>query len=80
MSYAEFATVLNNAGSSYAYVFYALGELPAVVAAWFICLEYGIRYNPCTVRYNASVLFIAWLYIYKVLLENRRWDDAEGHA
>lgn len=43
MSYAEFATVLNNAGSSYAYVYYGLGELPAVLAAWFLCLEYGVR-------------------------------------
>ena len=43
MSYVEFATVLTDAGSSYAYVYYALGELPAVVAAWYLCLEYGIR-------------------------------------
>jgi amino acid transporter len=43
MSYAEFAIRIPAAGSSYAYVYFALGELPAVVAAWFLCLEYGVR-------------------------------------
>ena len=42
MSYAEMSCRIPSAGSSYAYVFYAMGELPAVVAAWFLTLEYGI--------------------------------------
>ena len=36
------ASRVPSAGSSYAYAYYALGELPAVVAAWCLCLEYGL--------------------------------------
>lgn len=43
MSYAEMSCRIPSAGSSYAYVFHGLGELPAVIAAWCLCLEYGIR-------------------------------------
>ena len=42
MSYAEMSCRIPSAGSSYAYVYFALGELPAVIAAWFLTLEYGI--------------------------------------
>lgn len=42
MSYAELAGRIPSSGSSYAYVYYALGELPAVIAAWCLTLEYGI--------------------------------------
>lgn len=42
MSYAEMASRVPSAGSSYAYVYYALGEMPAFVAAWCLTLEYGI--------------------------------------
>jgi len=42
MSYAELASRIPSSGSSYAYVYYALGELPAVIAAWCLTLEYGI--------------------------------------
>jgi amino acid transporter len=45
MSYAEMSCRIPSAGSSYAYVYYALGEMPAVVAAWCLTLEYGIRYK-----------------------------------
>ena len=43
MSYAEMSCRVPSAGSSYAYVFHDLGELPAIIAAWCLCLEYGIR-------------------------------------
>jgi amino acid transporter len=42
MSYAELSCRIPTAGSSYAYVYVALGELPAVIAAWCLSLEYGI--------------------------------------
>ncbi len=45
MSYAEMSCRIPSAGSSYAYVFHGLGELPALIAAWCLCLEYGIRYS-----------------------------------
>jgi basic amino acid/polyamine antiporter, APA family len=43
MSYAEMSCRIPSAGSSYAYVYHGLGELPAVIAAWCLTLEYGIR-------------------------------------
>jgi amino acid transporter len=42
MSYAELSCRIPSAGSSYAYVYVGLGELPAVIAAWCLSLEYGI--------------------------------------
>jgi len=42
MSYAELSSRIPSAGSSYAYVYCALGEFPAVLAAWCLSLEYGI--------------------------------------
>lgn len=42
LSYAEMASRVPSAGSSYAYVFTTLGELPAVLAAWCLTLEYGL--------------------------------------
>ena len=42
MSYAELSCRIPSAGSSYAYVYYAVGELPAVISAWFLTLEYGV--------------------------------------
>eukprot|EP00596_Hydrurales_sp_CCMP1899_P001461 CAMPEP_0119051938 /NCGR_PEP_ID=MMETSP1177-20130426/73388_1 /TAXON_ID=2985 /ORGANISM="Ochromonas sp, Strain CCMP1899" /LENGTH=120 /DNA_ID=CAMNT_0007031311 /DNA_START=255 /DNA_END=617 /DNA_ORIENTATION=- len=42
MSYAELSSRIPSAGSSYAYVYVGLGELPAVIAAWCLSLEYGI--------------------------------------
>jgi basic amino acid/polyamine antiporter, APA family len=54
MSYAEMSCRIPSAGSSYAYVFHGLGELPAVIAAWCLCLEYGIRFAPST-----SFLFLS---------------------
>jgi len=42
LNYAEMSSRVPSAGSSYAYTFVALGELPAVVAGWCLTLEYGI--------------------------------------
>ena len=42
MSYAEMSSRIPSAGSAYAYVYATLGELPAVIAAWCLTLEYGI--------------------------------------
>ena len=42
VSYAELSCRIPSAGSSFAYVYCALGELPAIIAAWCLSLEYGI--------------------------------------
>ncbi|RLN50816.1 hypothetical protein BBJ29_002316 [Phytophthora kernoviae] len=42
LAYMELVTRIPSSGSTYAYSFYALGELPAVVAAWLLTLEYGV--------------------------------------
>lgn len=42
LAYMELVTRVPSSGSTYAFSFYALGELPAVVAAWLLTLEYGI--------------------------------------
>ena len=39
MSYAEMSARLPSAGSTYAYVYYAMGELPAFVAGGLLTLE-----------------------------------------
>lgn len=41
-SYGELSCRIPSAGSTYAYSYYALGEYPAVVAAWALSLEYGL--------------------------------------
>lgn len=42
VAYMELSTRIPCAGSTYAYAYTALGELPAVVAGWYLTLEYGI--------------------------------------
>lgn len=41
-SYGELSSRIPSAGSTYAYAYYALGEYPAVLAAWALSLEYGV--------------------------------------
>jgi amino acid transporter len=41
-AYMELSTLIPCAGSTYAYAYVALGELPAVIAGWCLSLEYGI--------------------------------------
>ncbi|KAJ0406993.1 hypothetical protein ATCC90586_009213 [Pythium insidiosum] len=41
-SYMELTTRVPSSGSAYAYAYHALGELPAVIAAWLVTLEYGM--------------------------------------
>ncbi|OQR80533.1 Amino Acid-Polyamine-Organocation (APC) Family, partial [Thraustotheca clavata] len=40
--YMEMSSIVPSSGSTYAYSYYGLGELPAVVAGWLLTLEYGI--------------------------------------
>ncbi|KAG5190622.1 amino acid permease-domain-containing protein [Tribonema minus] len=42
VAFAEMSSLVPSAGSAYAYAYVALGELPAVVIAWCLSLEYGI--------------------------------------
>jgi amino acid transporter len=42
LSYMELTTRVPSSGSTYAYSYHAIGELPAVIAAWLITLEYGV--------------------------------------
>ncbi|TMW60282.1 hypothetical protein Poli38472_000324 [Pythium oligandrum] len=41
-AYMELTTRVPSSGSTYAYAYHTLGELPAVVAAWLLTLEYGM--------------------------------------
>ncbi|KAF1329834.1 Amino acid-polyamine-organocation, partial [Globisporangium splendens] len=42
LAYMELSTRVPSSGSTYAYSYHAIGELPAVVAAWLLTLEYGV--------------------------------------
>nr|CCA17557.1 Amino AcidPolyamineOrganocation (APC) Family putati [Albugo laibachii Nc14] len=41
-AYMELTTRVPSPGSTYAYTYHAIGEFPAVIAAWLLTLEYGI--------------------------------------
>ncbi|KAE8897564.1 hypothetical protein PF010_g9554 [Phytophthora fragariae] len=42
LSFMELACLIPSAGSTYAYSYHALGELPALVAGFLLTLEYGV--------------------------------------
>lgn len=42
LAYMELSTRVPSSGSTYAYAYHAIGELPAVIAAWLLTLEYGV--------------------------------------
>lgn len=42
VAYMELTTRVPSSGSTYAYSYHAIGELPAVIAAWLLTLEYGV--------------------------------------
>ncbi|KAF0684930.1 Aste57867_23174 [Aphanomyces stellatus] len=41
-AYMEMSALVPSSGSTYAYSYHVLGELPAFVAAWLLTLEYGM--------------------------------------
>lgn len=41
-AYMELSTRIPSGGSTYAYSYHGIGELPAVIAAWLVSLEYSI--------------------------------------
>ncbi|KDO18321.1 hypothetical protein SPRG_16284 [Saprolegnia parasitica CBS 223.65] len=41
-AYMEMSSIIPSSGSTYAYSYHILGELPAVIAAWLLTLEYGM--------------------------------------
>ncbi|OQR99757.1 Amino Acid-Polyamine-Organocation (APC) Family [Thraustotheca clavata] len=41
-AYMELSCIIPSSGSTYAYAYHALGELPAAIAGWLLFLEYGI--------------------------------------
>ncbi|CAI5739616.1 unnamed protein product [Peronospora destructor] len=41
-SFMELSCLIPSAGSTYAYTYYALGELPALIAGFLLTLEYGV--------------------------------------
>lgn len=41
-AYMELSTRIPSGGSTYAYSYHGIGELPAVVAAWLVSLEYSV--------------------------------------
>ncbi len=42
LAYAELSCVVPSAGSSYSFAYFGLGEVFAVLGAWFLSLEYGM--------------------------------------
>ncbi|KAL3671987.1 hypothetical protein V7S43_002652 [Phytophthora oleae] len=42
MAYMELTTRVPSSGSTYAYAYHAIGEMPAVVAGWLLTLEYAV--------------------------------------
>ncbi|GMF58407.1 unnamed protein product [Phytophthora fragariaefolia] len=42
LSFMELACLIPSAGSTYAYAYHALGELPALLAGFLLTLEYGV--------------------------------------
>ncbi|KAE8907436.1 hypothetical protein PF005_g205 [Phytophthora fragariae] len=42
LAYMELSTRVPSSGSTYAYAYHTIGELPAVVAAWLLTLEYAV--------------------------------------
>ncbi|RLN75138.1 hypothetical protein BBJ28_00011881 [Nothophytophthora sp. Chile5] len=42
LAYMELSTRIPSSGSTYAYAYHTIGELPAVVAAWLLTLEYAV--------------------------------------
>jgi len=51
LCYAELAGLVPGAGSAYAYTYASLGELPAWMVGWSLCLEYGL---------GAVLVSVAW--------------------
>ncbi|OQR94015.1 Amino Acid-Polyamine-Organocation (APC) Family, partial [Thraustotheca clavata] len=41
-AFMEMSSLVPSSGSTYAYAYHVLGELPAVIAAWLLTLEYGM--------------------------------------
>ncbi|TYZ61856.1 hypothetical protein PybrP1_000879 [[Pythium] brassicae (nom. inval.)] len=41
-AYMELSTRIPSGGSTYAYAYHGIGELPAVIAAWLVSLEYSV--------------------------------------
>ncbi|CAH0491467.1 unnamed protein product [Peronospora farinosa] len=41
-AYMELSTRVPSSGSTYAYAYYTIGELPAFIAAWLLTLEYAV--------------------------------------
>lgn len=41
-AYMELSTRIPSGGSTYAYSYHGIGELPAVIAAWLVSLEYSV--------------------------------------
>lgn len=58
-SYMEMSTRIPCAGSTYAYAYVALGELPAVIAGWCLTLEYGV--SGATVARSWASKVTSWL-------------------
>ncbi|ETN22385.1 hypothetical protein PPTG_02336 [Phytophthora nicotianae INRA-310] len=42
LAYMELTTRVPSSGSTYAYAYHAIGEVPAVVAGWLLTLEYAV--------------------------------------
>ena len=67
-SYGELASRIPAAGSTYAYAYYALGEYPAVLAAWALSLEYGVSAAAVARSWGSKVAYYISSYNVPIVL------------
>jgi len=58
-SFMELSCLIPSAGSTYAYAYHALGELPAVISGFLLTLEYGVASAGGARSWSDK--FVAWL-------------------
>ena len=69
----ELSSLVPSAGSVYAYSYYALGEVFAVVAAWCLTLEYGVSGAAVARSWGTKVVY--WIRSLGGDSDMLRWLD-----
>lgn len=74
-AYMELSSLVPSAGSVYAYSYYALGEVFAVIAAWCLTLEYGVSGAAVARSWGTKVVY--WLQSMSHNSKALAWLDNE---
>ena len=74
ISYAEMSSRLPSAGSTYAYTFHAMGELPACIVGGLLTLEYGVSGAAVARSWGDKVAFAAA----QAGLKNTSWLNSQS--